>query len=197
VSYEWDIFISYPRKDNAHEWVHNHFAPELEAWLMDESTAADEPRVFLDSRLEPGTSWREELSGVLKRTRLLVPVYSGNYFRSEYCLWELESMLAREQLLGLRTPARPRGLIFPVRYSNGVPQRLEAIQSKDLRDYNVPVRSYRDTTQFVDLVREIQSFARVLLAAIAAAPEWQDGWPIETPPVESSSPMRIPRLARR
>jgi hypothetical protein len=193
MAYSYEIFISYPRNGHVCEWVRTHFHPLLEGWLND-NVSGDEPRVFIDSTMDPGTTWPNELRVALRGSRLLVPVFSGQYFRSEWCVWELESMLAREQLLGMRTDADPRGLIFPVRYSNGVRQDLANIQYMDLQPYNVPVPSYRETKEFTGLVKEVEAFASVLVSALGDSPQWQEGWPISTPPVDARVTVGLPRL---
>src|SRR4051794_13044009 len=119
--YQYDIFISYRRAPPVSDWVENHFRRLLEEWVG-ESFAEREPRLFIDTRVETGTDWPLELRNALLRSCLLVPVWSPRYFRSAWCMAELRSMRAREQQLGMRTQSDSSGLIFPVRFNDGVPR---------------------------------------------------------------------------
>ncbi len=192
MTYEYDIFVSYPRKGHVCEWVHTHFYPELDGWLQ-ENAPDEAPSVFIDLKLDTGTTWDVELGRALMRSRLLVAVYSGiTSDRSGAC--GSSRACSRARRLGFRTEERPRGLVFPVLYSNGVRQDLAGIEFRDLRKYNVQVASYRDTPQFPFLVREIQGFSSLLLNTLAEAPPWQDDWPIVKRPVDGKAQIVMPRI---
>ena len=105
-------------------------------------------------------------------------------------------MRAREQLLGLRTPERPWGLIFPVRYHDGktFPEETRPFQMRDFRSFNVPEAAFQDTRDYTDFVRAVQEFADELAERLAEVPPWQEGWPVVLPDVVQSYDFAVPRL---
>jgi hypothetical protein len=56
MTYQYDIFLSYSRRDPVLSWVRDHFKPLLEQWLA-QSMPAD-PSIFRDEdSIETGASW--------------------------------------------------------------------------------------------------------------------------------------------
>ena len=185
MSYDYDIFLSYHRGPPVGDWVHNHFHQLLEQWL-NESVMGPAPRIFIDTQVRTGTEWQDELGHALLHSRFLVPVWSPSYYRARWCSWELASMRAREEALGMRTHNNRGRLIFPVLFNNGVPPDLSGIQYRDLRRYNFPSESFSATHEYLLFLREIQDFAKDLAADLKHAPPWQRGWPLAQPPVDES-----------
>lgn len=94
VSYEHDIFISYPRAGPIGRWVREVFDRELRAWLPME---IGERRVFRDvPGLEPGVRWPEEIERALLRSKCIIAVLAPPYFHRPWCLAEWHTMRARE-----------------------------------------------------------------------------------------------------
>lgn len=196
MTYEFDVFISYRRKEPVLSWVRELFAPLVEQWLHE--SLPHEARVFRDEEsIETGAAWPLALEQGLLRSRLLVPVFSPSYFRSQWCLAEFESMRARERVVGLRTPAQPNGLICPVVFHDGehFPEAARALQSKDLRQWNQSGNALRGTERYVGFVHEIQGLAGELATLLARAPDWRPDWPIERPPSAPAVHAPLPRLA--
>ena len=104
---EYDIFISYARKDNhpipdsyAQGWVtaiRDHIA-------ADHQRFSTEPlRIFLDTEeIHDGDDWRHRILGALRQSKILLVCLSPNYFASQYCRWEWEEYIRRQvhQLMG-------------------------------------------------------------------------------------------------
>jgi hypothetical protein len=193
MPYEYDIFVSYRREDPVREWVQNHFAQELTRWLK-ETTLAFEPKVFVDTSIGTGSVWPKALRDALLNSRLLVPVLSPSYWRSEWCVWEFESMRARQTALAASAGDDEPQLIFPARFSNGVPTDVGDIQYCDFANYNLPAPAFRQAPIYLDFLKLIQGFAEELVQAVAAAPPWEEGWPIETPPVNTEFDQKLVRL---
>lgn len=195
MTYEYDIFISYRRKEPVLSWVREHFAPLLEQWLSE--SVPHEPRVFRDeTTLETGTTWPLALQKALHRSRLLVAVFSPSYFRSPWCLAELESMRLREEHSGLRAPAQPQGLIYAVHFHDGehFPESVHAIQHKDLRSWNQPAPAFTQTPAYVDFGKEMQTVAGEIGALLPRVPEWRADWPSVVPPTAPDINAPLPRL---
>jgi len=134
--YEYDIFISYRRRQPVMDWMRYHFYPMLNERLPD--CLPYTPNVFIDWNIETGAEWSAELSRALKRSRCLVAIWSAEYFRSAWCLAEWQTMRERERILGLRSESNPAGLIYAVRFSDGkyFPQEARSIQYRDLGKWN-------------------------------------------------------------
>lgn len=100
TSTEFDIFISYARKDNApipatypHGWVtaiRDHI-------LADHARVSREPlRIFFDvEEIKTADDWRHRILGALRSSKILLVCLSPGYFASEYCRWEWDEYLRR------------------------------------------------------------------------------------------------------
>lgn len=139
MSYEYEFFLSYSRKNPVGNWVRNNFHPELEQWLA--SFAGNAPRIFIDKDIEEGDHWPSRLENALRRSKYLVAVWSPQYFTSPWCVAEWQSMRQREALLGLGTPEAPHGLVCAVVFSDGktFPPEAQATQRHDLSAWNLEV----------------------------------------------------------
>lgn len=186
--YEFDVFISYRREGNPYRWVRNHFHPRLRDCLADH--LPNDPKVFIDEGMEVGTVWPDQLKDALNRTRILVPVFSPQYFRSRWCLAEWHSMAERELLLG------QSGLIYPVLFSDSdnFPSFARERSWRDLKKWNTPDPVFQQTVQWIDFVREIEDVAIQLSRLISKAPPWEPNWPAlrPDPPMPGMTP--VPRF---
>lgn len=195
MTYQYDVFISYRRKEPVLSWVREHFAPQLERWLSE--SLPQEPAVFRDeASIETGDTWPVTLQESLRRARLLVAVLSPSYFRSPWCLAEFESMRQRESELGLRTPQQPGGLIYAVCFHDGehFPEAARAIQWKDLRPWNQSAPAFPYTTAYVDFVSQMQTVAAEVAGLLGRVPQWRADWPIVTPAAVPAVAVPLPRL---
>jgi hypothetical protein len=194
LAYEYDVFLSYRRKPPVDQWVQNHFHPQLQDWL-DESSA-EERRVFIDVQAETGVAWPENLKRALSRSRLLVAVFSPRYFRSAWCIAEFQTMLERERVLGLRTQDNPRGLILPVRFSDGehFPDDAKNIEQFDLSHWNFAAPAFSQSVAYLQFLERVQKFARDVSNRLADIPAWDDAWPIATPQPAPAQSFSLPRL---
>lgn len=193
--YLYDIFISYRHKGQAMEWVRNHFHPLLEQRLPDSLPVQHELSVFIDLDIETGAAWPAKLRQALKNARCLVAVWSPEYFRSDWCLAEWQTMREREKLLGWRSEQNPQGLIYPVVFADGehFPPEARAVQWRDLRAWNYGAPAFRDTVGFLDFDQQVQKLAGELAGMILTAPAWQD-WPVVTPNAAPEVVVKLPRL---
>lgn len=194
--YEWEVFVSYRRKAPVSDWLHNHFLPMLLQRLPDCLPVKMRPRIFVDvAEIETGSHWPSRLSEALKKSRCLLPVWSPEYFRSDWCLAEWKSMCRREALLA---KGRKKGcrIIYPVTFADGehFPEEAKNTQARDLRSWNIPHLVFRETQDYVTFDREVQRIARELAAMIQGAPAFRD-WPVVRPKAASKAvKMDLPRL---
>jgi hypothetical protein len=205
LDYEYDIFLSYKRDPEAREWLIDHFQPLLVAWVA--QFLGYRPTVFRDDHaMEAGTTWPVEIGRALGRSRVLVSLWTKEYFESEWCGRELATMLAREDDEQLRTPVQPKGLIVPVVLFDcaQVPSAVQHMQRVELRDC-FAYRMRRDSVRSEELSVLIRNeIASGVAAAIECAPPWRHEWPLTTAAmfldaVKRPSPTRqthLPRLSR-
>jgi hypothetical protein len=194
AGYEFDVFLSYPRSGNPYNWVRNHFLELLRSCLADELPY--EPTMFIDEELDTGVDWPSRLQQALCRSKILVSIYSPQYFRSPWCLAEWHSMSEREKLLGLASPERPQGLIYPILYvdSENFPDYARTRGWRDLKQWNVPHLGYQQTSEFIDLHRQVASIAIDLARLLPQVPEWQPDWPTQRPDPPFRVPVPVPRF---
>jgi hypothetical protein len=195
--YEYDVFISYRRLGSVPEWVENHFYPRLRDLLNDNLPYP--VSLFLDREVRGGVQWPLALETALRRTRVLVPVCSAQYFQSEWCLAEWHSMAKREEILGLATLEQPQGLIYPVLFadSENFPEYAVERQMRNLKDWNFPGLQYQQTVEYVDFHKEMKEIAVELAALLRRVPDWQPDWPVERPMPALLPPSPLPKLGRR
>lgn len=130
--YIYDVFVSYRHKPPVLDWIRNHFFPLLEQWLPNAMPVEHETRIFIDwDEIEIGAAWPAKLRQALKQSRCVLAVWAPEYFRSEWCLAEWQTIRERERLLGLGTEQQPEGLIYPVVFFDGehFPQEARNAQS--------------------------------------------------------------------
>lgn len=194
MSYDYDVFLSYPRKGNSGEWVRNHFHKLLVGCLNDE--LAEEPRIYFDGDQAVGVNWPDNLRNALLRSKVLVAVWSPPYFRSDWCMAEWQSMRAREAHLGLGAAAEPQGLVFPVVFWDGrnFPADARNTMWHDLSEFSLPSPEFAHTTGFVEFHRSMRQVAAAIARLLEAAPPWEDGWPVEMPQPAVAPAFQLPRL---
>jgi hypothetical protein len=195
VSYAYDVFLSYPRADPVGPWVQKFFHPLLNQWLA--SSTAHEPRIFLDQNMDAGTAWPSNLKESLRRSKCMIAIWSPQYFRSRWCLAEWQSMLAREQQLGLPNGMQ-QGLVYPVLFHDGdcFPEGAKNIQrALDVRDINIVTPGYERTRPYRTLAHRVQLLASNLAQWIGNAPPWDEHWPIVEPHPTPTPPPSLPRLS--
>ncbi|ETR67534.1 MAG: hypothetical protein OMM_11494, partial [Candidatus Magnetoglobus multicellularis str. Araruama] len=117
-TYEYDVFISYSRKDILGQWINDTFFNLFKTYL--DNSLSWTPKIFIDtSDIDPGDSWPERLKRAICYSKCMVSIWSPNYFKSGYCRKECGSMLYREKMLGYRTTNKPNGLVLPVNIFDG------------------------------------------------------------------------------
>jgi len=178
MSYQWDIFISYRRVPLVAHWTHKVFVPTLRGWLPQFHAPA--PRIFVDvdqdptlAGIGPGTPWVPALETALQRSRCLVPVLSGEYFESEWCVTEFQTMFERQTKTGAV-------IILPIRFADGdfYSAEAKALQQIDLERFNTYQRQSQVSQAFV---REVHKLCKRLHVCLAGVPPWDPDWPVVRP----------------
>lgn len=195
--YIYDVFVSYRRKPPVLTWLQNHFYPMLEQWLPNYLPVDKEVNIFIDWQIETGDSWPNKLKKALSHSRCLLPIWSPEYFRSKWCLAEWQTIKEREKILKIQSFDDPSGLTFPVVFADGIhfPKEAQQVQyKKDLKKWNCPFESFRDTKGIVELDKQVQFIAEELSKMIIRAPKLDLSWPIITPAELDSKKINLPRF---
>lgn len=172
--YEYEVFISYRRSGDWPRWVKERFFHRLNHELSNEY---ETPAIFVDQNLKPGVSWEHEIARKLLRSKVLVPLFSKQYFESEWCRKEFAHMLAREKRCGFGTSHNPERLIVPVIIHDGKSLLKVArdIQSVDLRPC-IAIHAPDNSQIMLDLEIAIRDWAKGVVAAIDRAPDFDPAW---------------------
>jgi hypothetical protein len=199
MDYEWDVFVSYPRRHPVGPWVNDHLFPLLQKWLN--AALQHPPRLFFDTQMEQGTHWPSTLAESLLRSRCMLAVWAPPYFGSPWCLAEWHSMLERQKLIGLGGGTAPK-LIVPVRFFDGdsFPQEAREIQDEDYRPFNAfpPGKSVVRSRAYRDFESKVQALATVVAQRIHAAPPWCSDWPLlRPPPPDAPTPIAFHQVGLR
>lgn len=169
MDYIYDVFISYKRHPEWTPWTREHVRSLLDAYLTQELGRS--PAIFIDERIEPGMDWPKRLAVALGRARVLLPVFSRDYFGSEWCIHELDLMHDRLR----RFP--DSCLIIPVIGHDGelIPVEIARIQSFDLSPFrNTDLQ--RKTPRFEQFADSVSKLAPHVAAAIGSAPGFDPAW---------------------
>ena len=175
--YSYDLYISYRRHPIWSQWVRTHVRRLLDTYLTQDLGRS--PNLFVDDQIEPGADWPVKLGKALGGARLLLPIYSRDYFNSDWCIHELDLMHVRLKRLQREASSFPT-LIFPARRHEQViiPGELRDINYEDWIAFgNVDIQPNTPRMeQFGDSVRQ---FTPHLARAIQAVPEFDASWPVE------------------
>jgi|SRR5262245_7082391 len=192
MAYQHDIFISYRRSPNVGRWVQNHLYPRLEARLNEISP--EDVSIFCDFMMEEGANWPADIKRRVRGSRLLLTIWSANYFRSSWCMAEWQSFRRREELLGLAGDENPLGLVFPVRYADGKHFPAEASRTlcrTDFSELNYPDEIFKESAKYLDFDKIVSKLATDLVDRLEDIPSWQEDFPVIEP-----APLPRARLER-
>ena len=195
MAYEYNVFLSYPRKGQVCPWVHNHFLPLLRDCL--DSRLQEEPRIFVDTSQPTGVRWPEHVKNALLSSQLLVAVWTPPYFRSPWCLAEWNTMLERESVLQHSGNSPNRGLVYPVVYSDGDHFHHRAKETqyrRDLSRFTYPYPCFKESSTYLPFHDAMMSIAEEIESHLLEIPDWQAHWPVVEPDLVATPHMELPRL---
>jgi hypothetical protein len=141
----------------------------LDAYLTPE--LGRPPSIFIDEQIQPGVDWPMRLGGALGRARVLLAIFSRDYFGSEWCIHELDLMHSRS----MRFPESR--LIIPVIGHDGdlIPNEIARLQPFDLSAFrNTDIQ--RKTPRFEQFSESVKTLAPNVAEAIESAPPFDDSW---------------------
>ena len=181
MAYEYEIFLSYPRKGGViPEWVSMHLKPMLVDLLSTE--LGDEVGIFQDTQsIIPGDSWPDRLRQALAHSKCLVAVWAPAYFTSEWCCREFAVMLHRSQALGYPSVSNVAGLAIPINAWDGecFPDCIRDIQQLDCRKYVRRAEYFKSTEIYMNFEEDVRQWIPHLAKTIRKAPPWNVDWTAE------------------
>lgn len=173
--YQYDVFVSYPHVEGHERWVQKVFIEKLRPYLT--NALGRTAKIFSDrSGIESGDEWPEQLKYALAHSRVIVPVWSVEYFNSKWCMAECSVFRHRENKCGFRRSNNAAGLIHPVRLYDGenYPPFAKRVQAGiDCNDYNHLTEEHTRLEVYVKLVEIIRGWAPQLADGVRRAPAWK------------------------
>lgn len=127
---KYDVFISYSNTPENLEWVRrNVYEPLTQVRKLDGSFLL--PYFDKAGSIVAGDDWFSSLANGINESRFFVPIYTEDYFKSEFCLKEME--WANYKRLNMRPPSK---FILPVaRKIHDIPSEYRLIQAIDVTVY--------------------------------------------------------------
>jgi hypothetical protein len=173
VSYRYDAFLSYRRVNAWPGFVQHTFLPMLTHWLQEELDQP--PRIFFDAgRLEAGGDWPQELAEAVASSKIMICLWSKQYFTSDWCKAELGHMLARRKAIG-GSPLAP--IIVPAVIHDGdsIPADLRSITKVEIQEYASPWlgEGSKKKEELSDKIRRLAANAG---HALQQVPPFDPGW---------------------
>ncbi len=175
ADYEYDVFLSYRRANDWPRFVNDHFLPKFRHWL--DTTPGRASSIFFDAReIETGESWPYRLAEALAHSRVMVCLWSKEYFSSQWCGAELSHMLTRRQALTNNYGPLPLILAAVIHDGDDIDAGLNEIQRFPLQKYSNPWIAEGSPVAEV-LSMKIQEFAEHVAHALNRAPDYDPSWP--------------------
>jgi hypothetical protein len=167
MPYQRDVFISYRREDYAWTpWARDTFKRALESWLQRE--LGRPANVFIDEQVPVGTDYVNHLAQMLVESKVMVALFSKDYFSSEWCVHELDLMIDR---------AKGNDLIIPIVVHDGevIPDALGRLNYADFIEFANPALCNAGPL-YVEFWTAIAKLAPRIGSAIDAAPPFDARW---------------------
>jgi hypothetical protein len=175
VDYKHDVFLSYRRGKYWPKYVNELFLPIFEHWLTDELRR--DPRIYYDeTSVEAGDAWPYSLAEGLAYSKVMVCLWTGQYWASEWCKMELSQMLARRK--SVAGPSGPPRLILAVVLTDceKLDSSLSDIQPFPLKEHCNPWIAPDSETKAA-LSDRLRRFATSVAGALEQVPAWDSSWP--------------------
>ena len=173
MDYLHDVFVSYKRQTEWTHWVRGPFQDLLRAYLTEE--LGTEPRIFVDSAIPGGADQAMALGDSLGRAKVMIGIFSADYFGSEWCMHELDLMTGRAVATKAIGPSQ--GIIIPAVVQDGhrIPSPIDALQRFDLGQWR---RVGIDKTWgiYPGFSDQMKSLAELVGKAVFAAPAFNADW---------------------
>jgi hypothetical protein len=146
----------------------------LRHWL--DATLGRDSRIFFDVRdIETGESWPYRLAQALAHSKVMVCLWSKQYFSSQWCTAELSHMLARRKITATPFGLRPLILAAVIHDGEELDPSLAEIQRFPLQKYSNPWIG-KGSPAAEQLSMELEEFSRHVAHALDRAPDHDPKW---------------------
>lgn len=174
MAYEHDVFISYKREPNWTLWTRDHFKTLLKSYLQQD--LGQEPDIFVDERIVVGADWVDSLAEHLAKSKVLIAIFSGDYFGSDWCVHELDMMLERSQACH-GAKAEDARLIIPVVVHDGdhIPKPVKRLQPADFAAYRI-AHINNASPDYHEFSKEMRKLSPMVAKAIQETPAFDAKW---------------------
>lgn len=174
MSYEYDVFISYRRQKLWTPWVRDCLKDLIESYLQEE--LGERPRIFVDERIEVGADWIDSLAEALAKSKVVLSVFSKDYFSSQWCIHELDLITERSSIAAGGSGDKCR-LIVPTVVHDGevIPVDIKRLQPYDLKKFRVP-HLCKGSHLSQEFCIAIQQLAPQIRSAVESAPDFDENW---------------------
>lgn len=188
MDYEYDVFVSYCHDTSVKVWVQTHFVPMLEKKLTQELPCV--PRIFIDHEMPNGVYWRDRLKRALIHSKLLLCIWNPPYFNSKWCQAEWQTMLLREEHVGVQS--HEPGFLYSVVFSDGdfFPDEAGARQCAKFHKFAITARAFVDTPKYMEFEERVADVARDIVQRLQGVPDWEDGWTVAEPEELTLKPLK-------
>jgi TIR domain len=174
LPYEYDVFISYRRANAWPKFVGAIFLPMFRHWL--EAEIGRSPRIFFDAdAIETGDSWPYRLATGIALSKIMVCLWSTEYFCSPWCQAELGHMMARRDVTRKESGPLPIILAVVIHDGENISPNLGDIQRFPIQPYANPWLA-RDSPKAERLSEHIRIFSVHVSHALQRVPECDPGW---------------------
>jgi F-box protein 11 len=185
-------FLSYARFNDQHDIdALSNLSAKLEGEIR--TVTGESFKIFQDKRdIYVGQNWREQIHQTLDSVTLLIVILTPSFFRSEYCLEELQYFLAREERL------KRNDLIVPIYYvdvpalngkDHGPNDVFDVIRSREFYDWRELRFESLDSAQTRRALNRLAVQIRDTLDRLAKTPQAQ---PETTQGVHAAGNQRAP-----
>lgn len=177
MSYKYDVFLSYVHEFPCVDWVTEHLVRFFQFELS--NALNRKARVFFDrTNIQIGDRWPAKLRDGLAHSRCLLGIWNPAYFRSMWCLTEVEVMRHREVKIGFGTIQHPGGLIMGINVNDGqhFPAFAREVQYANFQDYFIVGLCFSAVPEYAKFQKAIQELAPQVAAVVESAPDWSPDW---------------------
>jgi hypothetical protein len=179
MTYRYDVFLSYSRAQRWPSFVTNHLRPILDHWLGSE--LGTDARIFHDvDDIAPGQNWPRRIEEALAGSRVMVALFSRNYFQSEWCRNELAAMMCRARRL--QEHGLDDQVVFPLAIhdchdESDLPAVVRPIQILRIHRYADPFM-HPESALREDLSRALQPFCAQIARRVEQTDDATYLWPL-------------------
>jgi hypothetical protein len=172
--YQYDVFLSYKRANRWPRFVNAIFIPMFRHWLEEEMGCP--PRIFFDADvIETGESWPHRLASGVASSKVMVCLWSNEYFCSPWCQAELSQMLARRERTKINSVPLPLILAMVIHDGQNIAPYLNDIERMPIQKYANPWMA-KDSPRAEELSNRVRKFSSHVHHAISRAPMCDPAW---------------------